>query len=548
MDWHISRELRILYSLALLFVPFCLVGHRLLLPRLLPIARRLAGAMLAAQIAVILAAFFVQPATAFQARLWDINREFNIPSLAASTQFGLVAGVALLTALCASRRPLLTRLYFVLVGLIFSLVALDEFFTWKSFTTESGWILSTIPQGMVMVTATLLMAARSPREAWKWHFIMLLGLAMIALGAIVVDKLPGGSGTFGYMEESLEIAGAWLALVAALGHFSDGAPKPDRRVKLALLALPALTIILLFGYYLIPRFELRLLAQPVAVDYESSLHLRGYRLDIGAETATARLYSSANVWRWNTGGSKRLGYSLHLIDQASGESIAMADRHFDSQIEFLLFGERYPPVYRDTAELKLPQTMPVNRAIALALTIWRQTGKEFTPIRALRSDRPLLNDEQVILEELVLRAAPSSPRANPLATFNSQLILESARLPERAMAGRALSIAFGWRAEADIAESYVQFLHLGHVERGAWHVYDQQPLGPRLPTRLWYKGLADSEAWRVPLPADLAAGEYAIFTGLYRLSDQERLPANDGDGAPFIDARVPLGALVMESA
>ena len=548
MEWQVSREVRILYSLALFFLPLCLISYRLLLPRLQPTARRLAGAMLAAQIAVILAAFFVQPASTFEARLWDINREFNIPSLAASMQFALVAGVALLTAFCAVGQSRLTRLYLVLVCLVFSLVALDEFFTWKSYTTESGWIQSTIPQGLVMVAATLLAAARSPRASWKWHLIMLLGLAMIALGAIVVDKLPGGSGTFGYMEESLEVAGAWLALVAALGHFSDGAPAPGRRLKLALYALPALSIILLLGYYLIPRFEMRLLAQPVAVDFETKLRLRGYRFDMADQTATARLYSSANAWRWNNIGSMELGYSLHLIDQASGQSIAGVDRHFETQLEFLLFGEAYQPIYRDIAAIKLPQSMPVNRAIALALTLWRQTGDEFTPKRVLASDRPLLNDRQVILEELVLRAEPSSPPASHLAIFDGQIILDAARLPERATAGRALTITFDWRAEADASESYVQFLHLGHSESGEWQVYDQQPLGARLPTRLWYKGLADSETWRVPLPADLAAGEYKLFTGLYRLSDQERLPANDGDGAPYIDARVPLGALVMESA
>ena len=94
--------------------------------------------------------------------------------------------------------------------------------------------------------------------------------------------------------------------------------------------------------------------------------------------------------------------------------------------------------------------------------------------------------------------------------------------------------------------NYVQFLHLGHVDSGKWWVYDQQPLGPRMPTRLWYSGLADSEVWAAPLPADLTSGEYAVFTGLYRLSDQQRLPVKGKDGIPFVDARVPLGFLTLE--
>ena len=79
----------------------------------------------------------------------------------------------------------------------------------------------------------------------------------------------------------------------------------------------------------------------------------------------------------------------------------------------------------------------------------------------------------------------------------------------------------------------MQFLHFGHEESGTWWVYDQQPLGPRLPTRLWYSGLADSEIWQVPLPADLAPGRYTVFTGLYRTRDQERVPASDAAGNPL---------------
>ena len=92
----------------------------------------------------------------------------------------------------------------------------------------------------------------------------------------------------------------------------------------------------------------------------------------------------------------------------------------------------------------------------------------------------------------------------------------------------------------------MQFLHFSHEESGEWWVYDQQPLGPRLPTRLWYSGLADSEIWQVPLPADLAPGRYTIFTGLYRTRDQQRVPASDSEGKSWLDARVRLGILTID--
>ena len=545
---QISRELRILYSLALLLLPFCLLAYRLLLPRLLPAARRLAIVMLAAQILVIFLCLFLQPATAYEARLWDINREFNLPSIMAAMQFATVAGVALLTACHAPAGPAPPRWHSALVCLVFALVALDEFFTWKSFTTESGWMQSTLPQGVAIVASTVIVAARSPRRAWRWHLVMLIGLAMIALGALVVDQLPGGSGTFGYMEEALEVAGGWLALAAALGHLTACAPAPMRRVTLALYLTPAISIALLLGYHLMPRFEMWLLAKPIAVEYESGLSLRGYRFDIEGESASIRLYSAANAWRWNNISKRDLGYSIHLIDQASGESIAQVDRHFSSQIEFLLFGEAYLPIYRDAAELNLPQPPPKNRALWLALTLWQAQGDAYKPKTILQSDRPPLTETQLALEELTLPGETKPPPAAQLAVFDEHLILDAAVWTKVAAPGSALAIRFDWRAEADEAEDYAQFLHLGHSESGEWLVFDQAPLGPRLPTRLWYKGMTDSETWRVPLPADLAPGDYALFTGLYRLRDGERAPAMDVDGAPYPDARAPLGRLTVESA
>ncbi len=74
------------------------------------------------------------------------------------------------------------------------------------------------------------------------------------------------------------------------------------------------------------------------------------------------------------------------------------------------------------------------------------------------------------------------------------------------------------------------------------------PLGPRLPTRLWYSGLADAETWQVALPADLAPGRYAVYTGLYRTNDQVRLQASDAEGIPYVDARAPLGDLIVVGA
>ena len=536
---------RIVASLLILFVPVCLISYWRLIPRLSPTARRLAGAMLALQVLVIGLSLVMQPATAFEERLWSINREFNIPSIAASMQLGSVAGVALLGAWLAKRHPLLPRLYLFGLFLVFSYVALDEFASFKSYTKESSWIQSTVALGIVTVGATILAAARSPRSAWKWHASLLAGLAMNALGAYYVDQLPS-SGTRGYMEEALEVLGAWLALIAVLGQFTDAVPSPSAQVKRLLYLVPALSILLLLLYHLVPRLEMRLLAHPANVHYQSEIALRGYRLDLVDDKYDIRLYSSANVWRWNSISSDVVGYSIDLIDQANGLSIANHNEYVSKQIEFLLFGLDYLPVYRDATELVIPPTTPTNRALWLVLTFWRNEGDGFIRRKVLKSDLPLLSDSQVILSEFVLPAASAAHSAAPLARFDNGFILAAATLPERAKAGTALPITFGWRSESEGREDLVQFLHLGRQESGEWWVYDQQPLGARLPTRLWYSGMVDAETWAAPLPADLTPGTYDLYTGLYRLSDNERLPVSSADGRRFPDARVPIGVVAVE--
>ncbi len=341
-------------------------------------------------------------------------------------------------------------------------------------------------------------------------------------------------------EESLEFLGIWLVLLGALGHFSLAVPALKPRVRRVLYALPALWILLLVHNAFIPRLELSLLAQPASVEFESGLRLHGYRIDKKDGAYVLRLYPSAK--RRDYIGK---GFSAHLVDQVSGDSVASRDRHASRQAG-LLAAPGYSHVYRQWMELEIPPGTATNRALSLVLTLWHDINGEFLRHRILSSDLKLLGDAQVVLGELVLRANSPASTSPPLARFENGFSLGAVDLPKVARAGENLVIPFTWRSSENSREDHAQFLHLGNVETGEWVVYDQQPLGARLPTRSWYPGLADSETWQVPLPADLAPGHYQVFTGLYRMGDQERVPATDADGRRFIDARVPLGSLVIE--
>ncbi|MCY4020902.1 MAG: hypothetical protein OXG39_15925 [Chloroflexi bacterium] len=510
--------------------------------------------MLVAQVLVIVLCLAIRPTSLFQEWLWKLGAEWNIPSALASAQLALVGVVALFTAWQARTIPAWQRLYFLGLGLVFLFLGLDEFFDFRTSIHNLRGHYMVV--GAAMVVATVIVAVRSPRGSWIWQICLLLGLSIVAVGGLLFDVTSDFCGTIGffrpsggclepdYFEETLEILGVWLALIALLGQFSRIVPTPKPRVHLVLYVAPALWILLLARASPVPDIPYQKFGygiQPALVRFESEEYLYGYHIEVDDEEIELQLYS----YPWGS-IDIGLGYSIHLVDQTSGGSVASRDNLLKRDRSFQLFGDNFVRVYAQEIEIEFPPEAPVNRALWVVLTLWRRQDDEYVRQEVLSSDLPLLGDNQVILGELVLPAhSPAAPTL-PLAAFDSGVLLHAVRMPERAIAGETLEITFSWRSDESGDEDHVQFLHFGREKTSEWFVYDQQPLGPRLPTRLWYAGLADSEAWQVTLPADLPPGRYSVFTGLYRARDQERVPARQADGRPWLDARVPLGSITIE--
>ena len=351
----ISPDALVRLIIFLLYVPVVVISYRRLIPRLSPTSKRLATVMLAAQVLVIVASLEIQPTFGIEQRFWSLNFENNISTTLASTQLALVGAVALITAWLARTRPSLYRLYLLGIALVFLYLAWEEYNEMRRLMFVGQWEIYYIALGSAVFAATLAVAARSPRPSWIWHICLLAGLAVSSAGAFGVEELRyegicrslgffSGRGCQTYhIEESLEFLGIWITLLAVLGQFSDAAPRPRPRVRRILYLFP----MFLFIHLLLPtsylqlnrqldllhhtlstlslRLEYRFLAQPLALWSLS----RMWGCEAIEPTAEEGRISHTTAFCFTspvgtvTAG---LGYSVHLVDQVTGESIASLGR------------------------------------------------------------------------------------------------------------------------------------------------------------------------------------------------------------------------------
>lgn len=546
--------LRILVFLLYLFILPAVYWK--LAPRLPSFAKGLTATLLLAQVIIVALALQLQSQDSVLAKLVDVTEEQNPAVALAGLQLALVAAYSLLIAWLARAAPNWQRLYYLGLGAVFLYLSWDELFVLHE--GMPNWAIYYLGAGVVIVTATLIVVWRSPRRRWIWHGSFLAGLAVSALGAIVLEHLrfPDTCRALGlyyidkcllkYIEEPMEFLGIWLALVAMLGLMVELAPALKRRPRMLHLGLPALALlaIVTFSDPDLNKVMRKTGADLTDLRYEDGARVYGFQTELASDAAfvESTLWLSAPPF-----GYAGLGYSLHLLDQASGSTLAGKDEYVTVAGGSVL-GPAYLPIFRQTLRLSLPPEARANRGYWLVLRLWREVDGAFISQRALASDRRTLSETQIVLDELVVPAAPVATSGVPSARFDTGFVFYAADVPASASPAESLNLAMTWRADAAGEQDYTQFLHLVHEENGALWAFDQQPLGARLPTRLWYSGLADTEIWRIPLPEDLTPGRYEVWTGLYRADDQARLGASDAAGAPYPHARVPLGAIIIEPA
>lgn len=111
----------------------------------------------------------------------------------------------------------------------------------------------------------------------------------------------------------------------------------------------------------------------------------------------------------------------------------------------------------------------------------------------------------------------------------------------------AFTLTLLWDAIGAPATDYTVFVHLRDAEGRTAAGFDRAPAADRFPTGYWRSGDRILTTLSVPLPTDLAAGDYALWMGLYESASQGniRLPISNQAGQTTGDGEVLLGTVVI---
>lgn len=169
-------------------------------------------------------------------------------------------------------------------------------------------------------------------------------------------------------------------------------PLAPIRARHLLLAAPVLWILWLINDPFIHR---QFLVRPDTITFKSGVELLDFRVDRGEQAVTIELDDSAG-----RGDHEELGYSVHLVEQARGGSVAGRDARWCCQRNAQ--GDRL--FFNQSMAVEFPPEAPANRALWIVLTLWRERDGEFERQPVLAGELQLLDETQVVLGELVIRA------------------------------------------------------------------------------------------------------------------------------------------------
>ena len=563
---------RVAFILAVLLVIY-IVSLRAILWRFLgPFARK---TLVAVTLVVIVWGLFnclTRWDRTFWGWLFASNNELAFGAMMSSLMLMLAGLVALINAW----RPvvLAARLPWLVLAAAFLFMGLDEYYAihessdvWNTLYTFNGVIL-------VLMGAAIFAFERDVVVP----LFLVIGVGMLGFGGVVLDEFSNEvpislgvvelsctykiQGIFctdlSIVEELFELGGATMILVGFVAFAEKRQSAP--RWTLARRALAALTVFwmlwMLSHVWLVPTAEARLMAEPAKVEYlDGAIRLESYDLS----STTAAPGDTVDVTLFFRAGellSNDYYLSVHLLSHPDVQSIAQSDVQ--------LGGYDYPTSawlpfasVKTVVHLTLPRDLPQPASYWVMARIWQGPGLEHRvtepitpetggpPVPITASDRRQLAPDTVVLDTLAVPGdhPTDAPPTEVEYRFANGLRLYGVDLPTTGAPGDSLTVRFWWKADHDIGQNLVQFLHFYPADSSGaeFFTFDGEPFGGRFPFADWHKGTDVLDTRAITLPAEMPPGDYRVHTGVYDPNTGIRVPIEDANGDPVQDQSIYLG-------
>lgn len=270
-------------------------------------------------------------------------------------------------------------------------------------------------------------------------------------------------------------------------------------------------------------------SQPLAVDFEGRMMLRGYELltdeiDPGGELEVTLLWQALDP-------QKEYVVFLHLVGE-DGERVAQDDKE---PMQALYPPAFWPPqeVVRDRHRLSLPESAQPG-LYRLDLGLYEADTQEHLSILGPKGEAV---GDKIILDFLRLSGGVVAEPSHRLeADLGGIITLLGYDLPRsNVRPGEAFPLTLYWRAEGVIDEDYTVFVHLVGDDSLIWGQEDSQPRHGFYPTSYWDLGDMVVDEYSVSVKPNAPWGEYRLLLGIYLLSTMERLPLLDETGEVISD-------------
>jgi hypothetical protein len=157
------------------------------------------------------------------------------------------------------------------------------------------------------------------------------------------------------------------------------------------------------------------------------------------------------------------------------------------------------------------------------------------------------DDQGHVYAQVYERPAGSLPQLAPQFTHKATVgdgiaLMGYDVQPSTPQPGDILYVQYHWRVTAPPSADWTVFTHVLHIAPDGTETlvagFDSPPGAGTLPTSRWQPGWRILDEYQVSLPAELAADEYTLRTGLYRNAEQGLLPL----GEPVTLGTIEIGS------